>query len=157
MHTSCGFRLLESCSQSCRRFPPGCTVFNTQCAIKSTCCPASIRVFHLRQMGPPGPRGLPGFPGPEGRRGPAGRIGPQGIPGPQGVCEPQGAIGPQGPAGETGPVGSQGEPGPQGEVGPQGLAGETGMNTWRATAKAEIGIASPLKKSGWLKRCLAQN
>lgn len=122
MHTSCGFRLLDNCSQSCRCFPSRCTVSKTQCAIISTCCPAPIRIFHLSQMGPPGPRGLPGFPGPEGPRGPAGRIGPQGIPGQQGARGPQGEpgsqgkVGPQGPAGETGPAGPQGEPGPAGGV-----------------------------------------
>lgn len=174
MHTYCGFRLLDNCSQSCRHFPSGFTVSKTQCAIKSTCCPASIRVFHLSQMGPPGPRGLqaslgrkaPGVrwdesdhresPGHRasvalrviaGPQGPAGQIGPVG---PQGESGPQGEVGPQGPAGETGPIGPQGEPGPQGMAGPQGPAGQTGPAGPQGEPgpQGEVGPQSPAGETG---------
>ena len=50
MRTTCGFGFLYIFSHSCRRFPPGCAVSNAQCDIKASCCPASIRVFHISQF-----------------------------------------------------------------------------------------------------------
>ena len=116
MRTTFGSVLSDSCSQDCRRFPQDFAVSKAQCNMRASCRPASIRVFHISQAGPPGPRGFPGIPGPEGPRGRVGPIGPQGIRGPQGEPGRPGEVGPQGPAGEQGEAGPQDEPGPAGGI-----------------------------------------
>lgn len=106
MRTTFGSVLSDSCSQDCRRFPQDFAVSKAQCNMRVSCRPASIRVFHISQAGPPGPRGFHGIPGPEGPRGRVGPIGPQCIRGPQGEPGRPGEVGPQGPAGEPGPAGN---------------------------------------------------